>query len=286
MLAAVLSWVDARAHGGRWLLRFEDVDRERCRDEFKLIIRKQLHAFGLCWDDELPAQSARRHEYDNLISRWQAEGKVYGCSCTRRDLAPFRGSGETRYPGTCRNLERSLEENSVRFRLPEDNRVGFTDRAMGPIYQQVSDQCGDIVLRRRTGDYTYQFAVSMDDAQQGITHVVRGEDLLESTGRQLLIMNALGTQKSPTYLHHPLLLSQRGEKLSKSTGALPLDPESPKKGLLLALKALELAPQNDRVLPDTPSCEMLLDRAIRLWQNRLSSSSGKIRFSCIATRHG
>lgn len=289
LLAAALSWVDARAHGGRWLLRFEDVDHERCKDEYKDIIRRQLSSFGLEWDAELPAQSTRRERYETILKSWARDGLAYGCACTRRELGAYRDSGETCYPGTCRDLRLPLEQNAVRFRLPEDSLVRFHDRRHGEAIQHVATQCGDIVLRRRTGDDTYQFAVCVDDMDQCITHVVRGDDLLASTGRQWLLMQALGAASPPLYLHHPVMLEPGGRKLSKSTGAGALPIAVPERSLLDALRALELVPDGHvkgRGERTFPHCSELLALAIQRWQSRLQSSSGKIEFSCIAASHG
>jgi glutamyl-Q tRNA(Asp) synthetase len=218
LLAAALSWLDARRQGGEWLLRFEDVDSERCRPQYTDLIRQQLHSFGLEWDAELPAQSTRVDRYAELMGQWWQQGLVYACACTRRDLAPYRGAGETCYPGICRDKNLPMPGHALRFRLPDDAQVGWVDRWAGPHHVDVATQCGDPVLRRRTGDYSYQCAVIIDDAEQGITHVVRGYDLLPSTGRQLLLFKALGAP-APHYAHHAIVLDQAGHKLSKSTGA-------------------------------------------------------------------
>nr|MBV6630348.1 tRNA glutamyl-Q(34) synthetase GluQRS [Oceanococcus sp. HetDA_MAG_MS8] len=218
LFAALVSWLDARRAGGEWLLRFEDVDTERCQPEFQNLIRQQLRDFGLEWDAELPAQSTRSDRYRSLVRQWWEQGRIYACACTRRDLALFRRAGETCYPGICRDKQLPMEGHALRFRLPEDAQLSWTDRWQGPQQVNVAAQCGDPVLRRRTGDYSYQFAVTIDDAEQGITHVVRGCDLLPSTGRQMLLLQALGAPV-PQYAHHPILLGSDGNKLSKSTGA-------------------------------------------------------------------
>lgn len=218
LLAALISWLDARRAGGAWLLRMEDVDSERCRTQFPDQIRQQLRDFGLEWDAELPAQSTRLDRYREVLEHWREQGQLYACSCTRRDLAAFRGAGETCYPGLCRDKGLPAENHALRFRLPDDSAIEFVDRWRGAQQQDVGAQCGDVVMRRRNGDITYQCAVSIDDADQGITHVVRGSDLLPSTARQMLLIQSLGAIP-PAYAHHPILLDHAGNKLSKSTGA-------------------------------------------------------------------
>lgn len=226
MLAAVISWLDARRNNGQWLLRFEDVDSERCHPQYVDIIRRQLETLGLSWDAELDPQSARLERYEEILASWLGAGDAYACRCTRKDLQPFRRDGETRYPGTCRGKNIDPDSCAVRFRLPTDSRIIFHDSAQGRIEQNVAEQCGDFIIRRRTGDFSYQFAVSVDDADQGITHVVRGVDLLASTGRQILLLQKLGAA-IPSYKHHRILRDSQGLKISKSTGADAVDLSHP-----------------------------------------------------------
>ncbi len=273
MVSALASWLDARAHDGRWLLRFEDVDSERCDPQYVALIRQQLLALGLYWDAELPIQSSRCAHYQRILRDWLQQGTAYACACTRRDLAPFRGHGETCYPGTCRNLHLPESGQAIRMQLPAVSRVAFVDRLLGPQIQDVAHQCGDVVLRRRQGDYTYQFAVSVDDAEQGISHVVRGEDLLASTGRQLLIIQQLG-YPAPTYMHHPLVTDDAGNKLSKSTGAAAIDLTNPQQTLINALRQLPLRLPD--ISPSRPVAQ-LLDEAIIAWTLLIANSSGKIQ---------
>ncbi len=274
LVSALASWLDARAHGGRWLLRIEDVDSERCKPEHAATIRHQLRALSLHWDAELPPQQQRLARYDHILSEWLETGVAYACRCTRRDLSPYRGRGETCYPGLCRDRGLPREGNAIRYRLPEPSTVDFTDRLLGPKQQCVARQCGDVVLQRRQGDYTYQFAVSVDDAEQGITHVVRGEDLLASTGRQMLLIRQLGLP-APRYLHHPLLRDAQGQKLSKSTGATALNLEQPRETLSAALRELGITPP-----PDAPRipCAQLLEQALSRWTLLTGGSSGKMGF--------
>ncbi len=272
LVSALASWLDARANNGRWLLRIEDIDSERCQPEYAEVIRRQLGALGLSWDAELPQQSQRRNHYRDVIQEWLGRGMAYACACTRRDLSPFRRDGETCYPGTCRERQLEPQGQAIRYRLPDEAEVRFIDRRHGPQIQNVTTQCGDVVLRRRQGDYTYQFAVSVDDAEQGITHVVRGDDLLSSTGRQILLMRQLG-YPAPTYLHHPLLIDAEGHKLSKSTGADAIDLAQPEVTVAAALRQLPLP------LPDLVSelpLNQLLDQALAAWTLLIQPSSGKM----------
>jgi len=266
--------LDARAHDGRWLLRMEDVDSERCKPEYAHTIHHQLRTLGLLWDAELPPQQQRLNRYAEIVSEWLDTGLAYACGCTRRDLSPYRGNGETCYPGLCRDRGLQPQGNAVRLRLPAQSTEQFSDRLLGPQRQCVAEQCGDVVLQRRQGDYTYQFAVSVDDADQGITHVVRGDDLLASTARQILIIRQLGAPP-PQYLHHPLLHDENGQKLSKSTGATALDLEQPQQTLISALRQLQIAiPPNASTMP----CSQLLEQATEGWTLLVGGSSGKMGF--------
>lgn len=290
LYAAVVSWLDARAHNGVWLLRMEDIDSERCRPEYAAIIRRQLADFGLEWDRELPAQSQRLEAYHEVLDSWWQVAHVYPCQCTRKTLAPYRVDGETRYPGTCRPTGthgrpalKTMTGMAIRFRLPEPSVAEFTDRAHGPLTQDVARQCGDVVIRRRTGDYTYQFAVSVDDATQGITHVVRGDDLLASVGRQIWLLQALGATP-PRYLHHPLWHDASGAKLSKATGAEAIATATRNDMLQRVLRALHLS--GETTTHAAPPVAEQLQQALALYGNRLADSSGRMQFSCIAASHG
>lgn len=270
MLAALASWLDARAQGGQWLLRIEDVDSERCKPEHAATIRAQLQALGLAWDAELPAQSQRLNRYAEQLESWLSSDRVYACRCNRRALAPYRGAGETCYPGLCRGLGLPSTGHALRFALPRPARRDFVDRLLGPQSQDVATQCGDFVLRRRTGDYSYQYAVCMDDAEQGITDVVRGQDLLPSTGRQLLLLEALGAPP-PRYLHHPLIHDADGRKLSKATGADAAELTDPLASLRQAAQALGLPPQ----VGAQHSVAALLEAGVRAWPDWLQAASRK-----------
>jgi glutamyl-Q tRNA(Asp) synthetase len=220
LVAAMASYVDARAQGGRWLLRIEDVDQPRCSIEAERIICEQLDAYGFKSDGEVIRQSERTARYENVMERLVRAKQAYACRCTRKVLegAPRNREGETIYPGTCRtaNVAMSETHTSIRCDVTAHMPVAFADRAFGLIEQNVLRDVGDFVIRRADGWYAYQLAVVVDDAEQGVTQVVRGADLLYNTPRQILLQQLLG-YKTPTYLHVPIVTTDQGEKLSKQT---------------------------------------------------------------------
>lgn len=212
LVAALGSWVDARRHGGKWIVRMEDVDSTRCKAEWGHAILRSLEAHGLVSDEPVLWQSARREAYQEALARLNA----YPCGCSRADL------DNGRYTGACRNgLAPGRRPRSWRFPV-RPGVVAFEDRLQGVFAQDVQQTTGDFVLLRADGCFAYQLAVVVDDIEQGITDVVRGMDLLDSTPRQLLLYEALGAPP-PRYLHLPLVVDERGEKLSKQTLAKPLD---------------------------------------------------------------
>jgi glutamyl-tRNA synthetase/glutamyl-Q tRNA(Asp) synthetase len=210
---AIYTWGVARALGGRVLLRLEDHDRIRSRPEYEEAILDDLDWLGFDADDgrtPLCRQSDTPEIYRHVLNDLRRTQHVYACDCSRTDI------GGERYAGRCRN--RNLTETpgrGLRLVLPE-TAVVARDLLAGPIEQTPSEQCGDLLLRDRDGNWTYQFAVTVDDRRQGVTLVIRGADLLPSTGRQVLLGQMLGRATAPVLLHHPLILGPRGEKLSKS----------------------------------------------------------------------
>lgn len=223
---AIFVWGVARALGGRVLLRLEDHDRTRCRVEYEKALLDDLDWLGFVPDvgarPALVHQSARSDRYLAALGRLASAGLVYACSCSRRtldDLVPHAASVEPVYPGLCRDRRLPVGPGrGVRVRLGEDV-VAFDDALSGPERQQPSAQCGDLLVRDRLGQWTYQFAVTVDDLEQDVGLVIRGRDLFESTGRQVLLARMLGRQAPPVFLHHPLLVRPDGAKLSKSDGA-------------------------------------------------------------------
>ena len=250
LVAALASWLDARAHGGTWIVRMEDVDTPRCVPGAGEFILQQLASCGLVSDEPVLWQSERRAAYqqalDNLIHRADA----YPCGCSRKDIeASLLAQGARRerhhawvYPGTCRPENGGLKgrpERAWRFLVPVGIEVVWHDRYLGPQTQHVATEVGDFVLKRADGLWAYQLAVVVDDASQGITHVVRGADLADNTPRQILLQQALGVPM-PSYGHTPLVLGDNGEKLSKQNGAQALDLSDPLVALLRAATCLGL----------------------------------------------
>ncbi len=211
-------WGVARALGGRVVLRIEDHDRTRSRPEFETQILEDLEWLGCVADVQAPRQSERGPRYAEALGRLGDAGLVYPCACSRKSIAEIVGSneGEARYPGTCRGLEIDGAIHAARRILLASERVTFTDLRLGPVEQVPADVSGDILARDRHGHWTYQFAVVVDDLDQGIDLVIRGEDILASTGRQIQIGRLLGRGIPPSYLHHPLILRPDGIKLSKA----------------------------------------------------------------------
>ena len=246
LVAALASWLDARAHGGTWLVRIEDVDKPRCVPGADEEILRQLAACGLLPDEPPEWQSRREALYQEALDRLVAGGEAYPCACSRKDIElAWRLQGRSRerhgelvYPGTCRGGLHGKVPRAWRFRVPAGT-VAWTDRRVGTHLQDVAREVGDFVLKRADGLFAYQLAVVVDDAAQAITHVVRGEDLVDNTPRQLLLQRALGYPQ-PAYLHMPLVLGANGEKLSKQNGAAPLDLRDPLAALRAAGRALRL----------------------------------------------
>jgi glutamyl-Q tRNA(Asp) synthetase len=252
-VAALASWLDARAHSGRWLVRIEDVDTPRCVPGAAEAILGQLAACSLQPDEAPLWQSRRSAGYQEALDRLVAQGDAYPCACSRKDIelalaAQGRGHerhGELVYPGTCREGLGGRPARAWRFRTT-GAVVHWLDRRLGPQQQDVEHAVGDFVLKRADGIWAYQLAVVVDDGLQGITQVVRGEDLADNTARQVLLQRALGLP-TPGYLHTPLVLGPNGEKLSKQNGARPLDLRDPLRALNAAAATLGLGPQQGGV---------------------------------------
>jgi glutamyl-Q tRNA(Asp) synthetase len=265
LVAALASWLDARAHQGEWLVRIEDVDGPRCIAGADQHILQQLAACGLHADQPPAWQSQRTPHYQQALDQLVATGQAYPCACSRKDIEEaMQASGQTKprhgelvYPGTCRNGLHGKAPRAWRFRTPQPALVRWTDRRLGTQAQEVSDAVGDFVLLRADGLFAYQLAVVVDDAEQGITHIVRGEDLTDNTPRQILLQRALG-YPTPQYLHTPLVLAADGQKLSKRNGAAALDTSTPQ----TALAALNSAA---RVLGLPPSSADNAAEALDTW---------------------
>jgi glutamyl-tRNA synthetase/glutamyl-Q tRNA(Asp) synthetase len=219
VLNAIEVWDAARAHGGRVVLRIEDHDRQRARREYEDAIREDLAWLGFVPDEEAPRQSERGEVYRAVLDDLAARGLVYGCACTRQDLAAAplaSGGAERRYPGTCRTRALGLAEG-LGWRVRMDPGVEtFVDELCGPQTQNPGAEVGDVLVRDRLGNWTYQWAVAVDDHLQQITHVIRGRDLLPSTGRQIRLARLAGRATPAVFRHHQLIMKGPGQKLSKS----------------------------------------------------------------------
>ncbi|APW40668.1 tRNA glutamyl-Q(34) synthetase GluQRS [Rhodoferax koreense] len=251
LVAALASWLDARAHGGRWLVRIEDVDLPRCVPGMDVVILGQLEACGLVPDTPPVVQSQRSAIYQAALDQLVAAGLAYPCACSRKDIEiaaartgrPRERNGELVYPGTCRHGLNGLPARAWRLDVAsacaDGAVVHWVDRRLGAQTQDVATEVGDFVLRRADGLWAYQLAVVVDDAAQGITHVVRGADLADNTPRQVVLQRALGLV-TPIYLHTPLVLGDNGEKLSKQNGARAFDSAAPLDALTAAAAQLGL----------------------------------------------
>jgi glutamyl-Q tRNA(Asp) synthetase len=250
LVAALASWLDARAQGGRWLVRIEDVDTPRCVPGAAETILAQLAACGLVADEPPVRQSDRGASYQAALNALQRDGQVYACACSRRDIEsvwaargiPIARHAEAVYPGTCRDGLHGKPARAWRLRCGSDEAplvIDWHDRRLGAQQQNVTQAVGDFVLKRADGLWAYQLAVVVDDAAQQVTHVVRGEDLADNTPRQIRLQNLLGLPR-PLYLHTPLVLATDGQKLSKQNGARALDPANALPDLHAAAAALGL----------------------------------------------
>lgn len=237
LLAALASYLDARHQQGRWLIRVEDLDQPRSIPGASEHIIETLACYGMYSDGEIIFQQDRLTTYQAQIDQWLTTGQAYYCDCSRRQLAEFSGI----YPGTCRHRQLpAAADHAVRLIAPKQPLTPL-DRLQPPLTQDLATATGDFIIRRRDGIYAYQLAVVLDDIAQGVTDVVRGADLLDSTPRQQWIYQLLG-QPLPRYLHIPLLLRADGEKLSKRLGSTPLDPAQAPTELFRALQALAQQP--------------------------------------------
>jgi glutamyl-Q tRNA(Asp) synthetase len=234
-VAAVGSYADARAHGGAWLVRIEDLDPLREAAGASDDILRTLEAFGFAWDGALLYQHTRREAYEAALEHIRRLELTFPCGCSRRDVARTGRPGPEGpvYPGTCRSgVPAGRRPRSIRVRS-EPPPIALCDRIQGRLVQDLPREVGDFVIRRADGIHAYQLAVVVDDAFQGINQVVRGADLLSSTPRQILLQRYLGLP-TPAYAHLPLALDETGRKMSKSSAAAPVDPGAPLPALLRA----------------------------------------------------
>jgi glutamyl-Q tRNA(Asp) synthetase len=251
LASALGSWLDARANQGTWLVRIEDLDTPRCIAGMDQHILAQLQACGLTWDEEVIWQSQQLSVYQNALETLYSDRQIYPCTCSRQQITSALSSqGKLRarnqeqiYPGTCRNrhvwqaqLPEAMLPSAWRLGIQPDQAICFSDAEFGLQEQNLNADVGDFVLRRADGIFAYQLAVVVDDARQGITHIVRGADLLSNTARQIYLQGVLGLP-TPQYRHLPLVLDPHGEKLSKQTQATEINTKSD----VAVLQALQAA---------------------------------------------
>jgi glutamyl-Q tRNA(Asp) synthetase len=248
LVSALASFLDARARRGTWLVRIEDVDGPRTVPGAAAEILDTLARFGMVSAEQPVWQSQREVAYQRALEQLLATGFVFPCGCTRREIADSLTNNHTRhttlaYPGTCRDGLHGKPPRAWRMRVPDGDAavLSFKDRWQGTQTQDLASEVGDFVLKRADGEWAYQLAVVVDDADACITHIVRGADLLDSTARQIYLQRCLGVS-TPVYLHVPVIVNEQGEKLSKQTGATALDTGAPLVELTQAAKHLGLHP--------------------------------------------
>jgi glutamyl-Q tRNA(Asp) synthetase len=274
LVAAMASYLDAKAHAGDWLVRIEDIDEARTVPGAVESILSTLAALGMHSDREVVWQSARKPLYEAAFAR--LSGHAYPCGCSRKEIADsvvttgagLASDGSAIYPGTCRHgLATGKRARAWRVRVPDAGEPGeciaFEDRWLGTVAQHLATEAGDFVLKRADGFWAYQLAVVVDDADQGVTDVVRGADLLDSTPRQIHLQRLLGLP-TPRYLHVPVVMNAIGEKLSKQTGAQALDIERPVETLLSAATFLALP------VEEADSLESFWTKATAAWAARFA----------------
>lgn len=237
LMAALASWLDARSQDGQWLVRIEDLDPPREVPGAAKRILRTLEGLGLCWDGDVLYQSTRSDAYEAVLALLQDSASLYACRCSRSDLQDTHGC----YPGHCRNLGLEPGPGLALRCICGTDPVTFNDRTQGSCSFRLADLCGDFIVKRKDGLCAYQLAVVVDDAWQGITDVVRGIDLLDSTPRQMRLQHLLGLP-TPRYLHLPVLVNDAGEKLSKQNLAPAADVERPARVLFRTLQYLQQAP--------------------------------------------
>jgi len=245
LVAALGSYLEARVRGARWLLRIEDVDEPRCKQAHADSILRTLDAVGFAWDGPVMVQSQRTARYREVLEQLKTMGAVYPCGCTRSELvnAAAGVDGAPVYPGTCRHgLPAGKAARAWRLRV--NSEIAFDDAVQGPQHQDLCRDVGDPVLLRADGYFAYQLAVVVDDADQGIDHVVRGADLIHSTARQIFLQRLLGLP-TPAYAHLPVAVDASGAKLSKQTLAAPVDLRNPAAALCAAARFLGQNPLPD-----------------------------------------
>ena len=258
LLTALASWCDARAAKGQWLLRIEDVDVVRTQQGAADHIIRTLEHYGLWWDGKIIYQSQRTERYQAALQQLQQQNEIFWCTCSRAELAQTQSAI---YTGHCRTHHQYSSQAAARIRV-NNSIIDFDDGVFGHISENIAETVGDFVIFRRDGLFAYQLAVVVDDAEQGITHIVRGADLLDNTSRQIYLQQRLRLS-TPAYTHIPLVVNDNGEKLSKQTGASALAWENPSQYLWLALTLLGQHPADALQSED---CATILAWAVSHWQ--------------------
>ncbi|HVC29116.1 MAG TPA: tRNA glutamyl-Q(34) synthetase GluQRS [Gammaproteobacteria bacterium] len=282
LATALGSYLDARSHGGDWLLRIEDLDPPREQPGAADAIMRILEAHGLHWDGSVLFQHTRVDAYAAAVESLLDKNMAYCCACSRREIADsgMHGLEGPVYPGTCRNrLGNDKRAAGVRLKVPIDEIFSFNDILQGVIKQHLAKEIGDFIVRRTDGHFAYQLAVVLDDAFQGIDHVVRGADLLISTPRQIYLQHLFGLP-TPIYMHLPVAVDTQGAKISKQAQAAQLDGKSPSQALCLALQFLGQSPLAD--LQSAAPHEVLC-WAVSHWQPNLIKSVSNCRFIRVFT---
>jgi glutamyl-Q tRNA(Asp) synthetase len=266
LVAAIASYLAARTAGGAWLLRIDDIDTPRVIEGATASILASLRAHGLSWDEDVIYQSERNESYRHALAALKDAGLAYPCSCTRKAILATakRGPNGALYPGTCRNRRPTGGKPYVwRARLPADS-VSFDDIYQGSVTIDLARELGDFVLQRRDGVYSYQLGTGVDDGSFGITHVVRGADLLPTTAGQIWLREQLGLSQ-PRLGHIPVVVDQRGVKLSKQAGAQPINDQTPIDNLRLAMSFLGIGIESATT---HMSCHELLEWAVQNFDER------------------
>jgi len=259
LVAALGSYLQARSQQGIWQVRIDDIDPPREVAGAAQDILQTLTAYGLHWDGEVIYQSQRSQAYEKVLAQLAAQKLCYGCACTRKKIKQQGGL----YPGFCRDKQLPLSGHALRINLQKQEKPisHFYDQLQGDIYLNHSEACEDFIIKRKDGLYAYNLAVVVDDIEQGITEVVRGADLLKTTGKQIALYQLLAAQV-PKYIHLPVAVTSPGQKLSKQNHALAINKENP---IPTLLKALDFLGHTVTSNVDTTTCSKVLEWAIKNW---------------------
>ena len=255
IIAALGSYLQARKHQGKWLVRIEDIDQPRTKPGAEKQILKQLERLGMNWDDRILSQSKRTTLYQSALEKLDSESLVFPCSCTRKEIL------SNPYPGTCRKSPVTIKTNPSYRLITNNSLISIKDRLQGVYSQRLETDVGDFIIKRADGLFAYHLAVVVDDAEQGVTEIVRGNDLLDSTPRQVYLQRLLGLP-TPAYLHLPLAIDSAGNKLSKANEAEAANTNDP---VVTLLQALSFLGQNPPTQLSSSTVESVLEWAIKNW---------------------